>query len=120
MSLFKNHLKIFLRHPPQSFPILTIFIPSWFVNNPFLFFHLDNVLSSSFNFEAMPKVDTRPDLTFDLCSLRTLALLPNCSGCTFKVGTHDGISPCDWSLRLVASGELAIFASKSMSRRDQL
>ena len=36
-----------------------------------------------------------------------------------KVGTHDGTSPCDLSLRLVASCELAIFASKS-SRRDQL
>ena len=36
-----------------------------------------------------------------------------------KVGTHGGTSPCDWSLRLVASCELAIFASKS-SRRDQL
>ena len=36
-----------------------------------------------------------------------------------KVGKHDGTSPCDWSLRLVSSCELAIFASKS-SRRDQI
>ena len=36
-----------------------------------------------------------------------------------KVGTHDGTSPCEWSLRVVTSCELAIFASQS-SRRDQL
>ena len=37
----------------------------------------------------------------------TLSKIP--SG--LKVGTHDGSSPCNWSLRLVASCELAIFAS---------
>ena len=36
-----------------------------------------------------------------------------------KVGTHVETSPYDWSLRLVPSCELVIFASKS-SRRDQL
>ena len=34
-----------------------------------------------------------------------------------KVGTHDGTSPCDKSQGLVASCELAIFATKS-SRRN--
>ena len=35
-----------------------------------------------------------------------------------KVSTHDGTSPCNKSQGLVASCELAIFATKS-SRRDQ-
>ena len=35
-----------------------------------------------------------------------------------KVGTHDGTSPCNKSQGLVASCDLAIFATKS-SRRDQ-
>ena len=40
----------------------------------------------------------------------------------FKVGTHDGVpatSPCNKSQELVASCQLAIFATKS-SRRDQI
>ena len=36
-----------------------------------------------------------------------------------KVGTHDGTSPCNKSQGLVASYELAIFATKS-SRRDKI
>ena len=37
---------------------------------------------------------------------------------TLKVGTHDGTSPCNKSQGLVASCELAIFATQ-FSRRDQ-
>ena len=32
---------------------------------------------------------------------------------SLKLGTHDGTSPCNKSQRLVASCELAIFATKS-------
>ena len=50
-----------------------------------------------------PPLHIRTGISFDACH---------------KVGTHDGTSPCNKSEGLVASCELAIFATKS-SRRDQ-